>query len=1017
MEGQRRAITLGSLNLKGFSREKVDYLKNLLNNRVDILLVQEHWLFDDDIASIADEIGGVNVYGVSGMPSDKLVHGRRYGGCAVIIRASLDCVIEPITNIHVNRRLFSFFMSFPCGFKCIVHNVYMPCDTEYDNDNLLEYMNVLYDIDTVNACKSDVEHVVIGGDFNTDTSRDRSLHTPALIEYCDSRSFQLSCQSDMFSIDYTFVSDVTQSTSLIDHFACSVDVMSLVTSGNVVHDGHILSDHHPIIMTLDIQGSLTLKAERIFSPKPRWQRANAGHLTAYSTELCRALRVVDPPFEALACRNRRCTEHFQSISRYYDQLMDACEKSARQTIPNGKSKQKAGWNSYVRPYQEQAKFWFQIWHQNGRPKQGIVRDLMHSTKAEYKRLSKWVIRNQDKLQSEKMADALSNSSCRDFWDEVQRKKHGGRTVPASIEGVHGDAGICDMFAKKYDDLYNSVPFNVDEMDELCNHIDSLIDSKCRSNMCYSDHNVCVPDVIKAVRQLKRGKGEAYEGVSSDHIVNACFELFVHLSFLFNAMIVHQTAPSGMLISALVPIPKDKRKSLSMSDNYRSIALSSIVGKVLDKIILTKHLDVLSTSNLQFGFKNGHSTTQCTFVLEEVINEYSNNDSLVYCVLLDASKAFDRLHYVKLFYLLLSKGFCPTLCKLLISMYTQQQLVVKWNGSVSTSLRCSNGVKQGGVLSPTLFCIYMDELISSLRSSQIGCHIGNLYAGALAYADDLTLLAPNLRAIQKMLSICEQFAEEYSVLYNPKKSVLLIEGRGANDINVGISLNGIPIRREDSCKHLGVEIGVNSNKLNVNRLAHDLIRRTNLILSNYGHCDWRVLRKLFLSYCSHAYGCPLWNLDKNAVLYFITAWKKCSRKIIGVSPLTRSKYIPRLMSSKDVLFQLNVRCLNFFLQCLKSNNAVVQLASRRCANGYSIAGFNVRRLLALLGVHDISFFELFDHSTLVHKLQNALCIELSDEELCHVMLIEELLDARDSVAAVGLDHFEINALLTYVCVDT
>jgi hypothetical protein len=124
-----------------------------------------------------------------------------------------------------------------------------------------------------------------------------------------------------------------------------------------------------------------------------------------------------------------------------------------------------------------------------------------------------------------------------------------------------------------------------------------------------------------------------------------------------------------------------------------------------------------------------------------------------------------------------------------------------------------------------------------------------------------------------------------------------------------------------------------------------------------------------------------------------------------------------MSSKYVLFQLNVRCLNFFLRCLKSSNAVVELASRRCANGFSIAGFNVRRLLALVGVHDISFFKFIDHSTLVHKLQNALCIELNDEELCNVMLIEELLDVRDSLAVVGLDPLEIDVLLTYVCADT
>ena len=77
----------------------------------------------------------------------------------------------------------------------------------------------------------------------------------------------------------------------------------------------------------------------------------------------------------------------------------------------------------------------------------------------------------------------------------------------------------------------------------------------------------------------------------------------------------------MLLSVLVPIPKNKRKtrkSLADSNHYRSITLSSVMGKILDHIVLTKHGNNLATSDLQFGFKAEHSTTQCTFILNEVV---------------------------------------------------------------------------------------------------------------------------------------------------------------------------------------------------------------------------------------------------------------------------------------------------------------------------------------------------------------------------------------------------------------
>ena len=82
-----------------------------------------------------------------------------------------------------------------------------------------------------------------------------------------------------------------------------------------------------------------------------------------------------------------------------------------------------------------------------------------------------------------------------------------------------------------------------------------------------------------------------------------------------------------------------------------------------------------------------------------------NGSSIYCTLLDASKAFDRVQYCKLFNLLIQRGFCPVVIRLLLRMYTSQMLFVCWNGSHSQLFNVSNGVKQGGILSPILYCVY------------------------------------------------------------------------------------------------------------------------------------------------------------------------------------------------------------------------------------------------------------------------------------------------------------------------
>ncbi len=148
------------------------------------------------------------------------------------------------------------------------------------------------------------------------------------------------------------------------------------------------------------------------------------------------------------------------------------------------------------------------------------------------------------------------------------------------------------------------------------------------------------------------------------------------------MLRHGTAPSSMCLSTIIPIPKNRKKSLNDSTNYRAIALGSLFGKILDNIILCNNITNLQSCDLQFGFKAKYSTTQCSFVLEEIIDYYLRHDSPVYVALLDASQAFDRVQYVKMFKLLIKRGMCSLTARFLAKLYTNQYLQVNWNGHLS-----------------------------------------------------------------------------------------------------------------------------------------------------------------------------------------------------------------------------------------------------------------------------------------------------------------------------------------------
>jgi len=103
------------------------------------------------------------------------------------------------------------------------------------------------------------------------------------------------------------------------------------------------------------------------------------------------------------------------------------------------------------------------------------------------------------------------------------------------------------------------------------------------------------------------------------------------------------------------------------------------------------------------------------VLKETITYYVTNNSSVYCSFLDASKAFDRVHYCKLFPLLVKRGLPPCIVRIFINLYTVNQVRVLWAGLASDYFAALNGVKQGWVISPILFCIYIDDLLTRLSS--------------------------------------------------------------------------------------------------------------------------------------------------------------------------------------------------------------------------------------------------------------------------------------------------------------
>ncbi len=138
-------------------------------------------------------------------------------------------------------------------------------------------------------------------------------------------------------------------------------------------------------------------------------------------------------------------------------------------------------------------------------------------------------------------------------------------------------------------------------------------------------------------------------------------------------------------------------------NYRWITLCSSISKLIDIIMIMKYCRLLNTSEMQYAFKKDHSTVMYTMVLKEVINYYLNNKSDVYTCFIDTTKAFDHIRYDKLFQILIKRGVPALALRMILDLYQRQVMRTVWRGQFSQTFSVCNGIWQGGVISPLLFC--------------------------------------------------------------------------------------------------------------------------------------------------------------------------------------------------------------------------------------------------------------------------------------------------------------------------
>lgn len=475
--------------------------------------------------------------------------------------------------------------------------------------------------------------------------------------------------------------------------------------------------------------------------KVDWSKLTEDDLLYYNSQTDKSLRNIDIPLDAILCGNINCKNqnHNNNLCVMYDNIVN-CLNNISKSFCKKKAKQhnlRPGWNEYVSELHREAREAFKNWVLSGKARHGPECEHKKHTNARFKYAVHFIKRNEQAMRANSMAKHFQQNNALDFWKEVKVVNNMKTPLPSSIDGAVGSDSIADLWSKHYRDIFNSVKSDTFNIGDVPN-----------------DAGVCIrpDDVLYAIEKLSLNKACGLDQITAEHLRHASNRLSVLLAVCFSGFLMHGVLPDSMLTVLLVPVIKNKTCKISSIDNYRPIALTSILSKVLERILLVRLQDYILTTDNQFGFKSKHSTDLCIYALKEVVSKYRRHNTTVFMCFLDASKAFDRINHSKLFVKLQERGEPPYLIRILHFWYARQTMRVRWGQSVSAPFLVTNGVRQGGILSPALFNLYMDDLSKELKKCKTGCMVGESLINHLIYADDLVVLSPYSAGLQQLLSV-------------------------------------------------------------------------------------------------------------------------------------------------------------------------------------------------------------------------------------------------------------------------
>ena len=344
-------------------------------------------------------------------------------------------------------------------------------------------------------------------------------------------------------------------------------------------------------------------------------------------------------------------------------------------------------------------------------------------------------------------------------------------------------------------------------------------------------------------------------------------------------------PTPWTQSLIITLPK--KGNLQLCQNYRTISLISHPSKVMLRIILNRLKPVAENiiAEEQAGFRAGRSTTEQIFNLRLICERYLQHQQDLYHVFIDFKKAFDRVWHAALWATMRKYNINTNLIRAIEHLYDKATSAVLFNGSTGDWFRTTVGVRQGCLLSPTLFNIFLERIMTDALEQHEGTvSIGGRTITNLRFADDIDGLAGSEQELVSLVEHLDNTAEDYGMEISAPKTKLMTNN--ITGINTDIRIRGEKLETVKEFKYLGSVVSDEGSKPEIlSRIAQTTAALTKLkpIWNDKNitaSSKIRLMRSLVTSI--FLYACESWTLTADLEKRIQATEMRGFRKILRIS---------------------------------------------------------------------------------------------------------------------------------------